>query len=259
VNATARLLLAAGLAWLLCPHVVRAAESQDACAGLITPPTTTIRAPGTWCMTKNEAFSGTHAIVVEANDVTVDCNGFTLTYVGAPRANDSAVRSGNANLTIRNCTFKGFGVGLNLVSARAPLIEHNIFDTSAVHLTSDAGVLRDNQFFRTQVRAQGTNDVIDNTFSGADSSANGGLEVTGSFGSIRGNRFHGGRGIVATGGAPKIRGNELSNARFGLGAAIGIDCIAPSSNPARLKDNFITGFATPIRACADAGGNITSP
>lgn len=255
-----RIALAATLAWLILPGTGWAAEAQDACVGQITAPGTVIRTPGTWCMTKNESFRSSYAIIsVAAEGVTIDCKGFALTYVGPdqPRYR-GAIESQSARLTVRNCTFKGFGIGISVAPGTMQRIEHNTFDRSAVRLggRSDptSGVVRDNVFRNTGLQTTGTFDIIDNTFAGVDPyDGTGGLWVSGSQASIRGNRISGGPGMTVHGGRAKVRDNVLT----GTGAGTGIDCVLAGAYPAWLKGNFITGFATAHHACADAGGNIT--
>src|SRR5262245_20959189 len=73
-----RLLAALLLSLFVLPAV--AAESYDACAGFIDTVPTTISTQGVWCLRKDlaTAVSNGAAISIEANNVTIDCNGFKL-------------------------------------------------------------------------------------------------------------------------------------------------------------------------------------
>jgi hypothetical protein len=77
-----------------------------------------IKKPGTYVLSKNLTYDGeANAIQIEADDVTLDLRGYTLTFGGSdPIAQQSSGIYGldRTNVTIRNGTVRGFYRGLFL-------------------------------------------------------------------------------------------------------------------------------------------------
>src|SRR4249920_1444376 len=72
--------------FFLCgPRLAHAAQSYDNCTGFITSLPATISTQGTWCLKQDLATAVTtgSAILINTNNVTIDCNDFKLGGLGA--------------------------------------------------------------------------------------------------------------------------------------------------------------------------------
>src|SRR5688572_20901601 len=78
-------LLVLGLLAAVSLAPARATESYDGCTGFIDSLPATISTPGTWCLRGHRYTSITSgaAIRITANNVTLDCNDFRLSGLGA--------------------------------------------------------------------------------------------------------------------------------------------------------------------------------
>lgn len=134
---TARLLLAAAVAAgaaTLAPAPALAAHSYDSCTGFIDALPATISKQGTWCLRKDLStnIATGNAITVAANNVTLDCNDFK---VGGLAAGMESLAKGvfansRQNLTVRNCTLRGFNMGIHVEGGEGHLFEDNLIDNS---------------------------------------------------------------------------------------------------------------------------------
>lgn len=95
---------------------------------------------GSTTLDSNVSSTGT-CVTVGANDITLDCAGFTITYDTSGSGGASAVSaSGRRNVTVKNCVFNdgtvggGFGAGINFTSVNDSLIFNNTIQTNG---TSD--------------------------------------------------------------------------------------------------------------------------
>ena len=255
----------------------RAAESYDSCSGFIDALPATITRSGTWCLRHDlgTAIASGAAIEVAANNVTIDCNDFKLGGLAAGNGSKAhgISLSGRLNLTVRNCSIRGFGIG---VFARGEggghVIEDNRFDGNlSTAITTDHAVVRRNLVSGTggyivgvstaAISAYGTSDVLDNIISGVrvESSVGKatGIRVYSSFGgTVSGNRVSGVAGAgsqvvvaieVATGGRVAVRDNILQS---DIAGSTGILC---DSTQVRVRGTMATGFATATSGCGDAG------
>ena len=275
------------LACLFLPSAAHAAESFDACTGTITVLPYTISTPGTWCVKQNlatAAVSGA-AITVNANDVTIDCNGFKLdgSAAGIATANRGVYATARSGVTVRNCALRGFQYGIAVVGAAGGrhLVERNRISSSTsvgILLEGDGSLIRDNQVTLTGgspasphaygIYARYITDVADNTVSGVSGNGASG-NIIGIYtlnnvgGTLSGKRVHG----LLKAGATPLRGiYNVSSSRVtmmrnnltgdGSVGAVGITCTNTTS---RAKDNVIGGFATGLSACGDAGRNDITP
>lgn len=269
---------------LLVPGSAMAAESFDSCKGFITSLPAKITTSGTWCLKQNLstlAATGT-GITVAANDVTLDCNGFSLDNSAAGAATrTAAIRAHNlSGVTVRNCKIRGFQFGIYLTGTTGlHLIEDNHLDSNTfagIWVTGDGSILRRNVVLDTggstaTTRAFGiyssqSADLIDNTVAGvfAGSGDTFGIRTDGNAaGSIAHNRIRG----VARSSAGVARGiHNYNSGRItvadnnvsgnGSAGSQGIVCSGPSG---RAKNNVVVGFPASIYLCANAGGNDTSP
>jgi hypothetical protein len=275
------------LALLLPSHSAHAAESYDGCTGTITALPYTISTPGTWCV-KQHLFTSAAAgaaISVNASNVTIDCNDFKLdgSSAGAGTANRGILASARTNVTVRNCSIRGFQYGIALVGASGGdhLVEHNRLggNTSyGIFVEGDGSLVRDNQVSDTGGSTLTPNvyaiygryivDIADNIVSGVAGNGNAG-NIIGIFtnnntgGTVSGNRVHG----LLKAGNIGLRGILNSNSSRvvlmrnnvsgdGSTAGIGISC---ANSTSRVKDTVIGGFPTGISGCGDAGRNDVTP
>ncbi|MDD5340163.1 MAG: right-handed parallel beta-helix repeat-containing protein [Candidatus ainarchaeum sp.] len=75
----------------------------------------------------NPSGSRVVCILVNANDVVLDCNGFSITNNGTIGTTEAIATSllGVTNLTIRNCTMSGYGRGIELFSSSNVTLANN--------------------------------------------------------------------------------------------------------------------------------------
>jgi hypothetical protein len=272
-------LFALPLAW---PSAARAAESFDACTNFITVLPATIASAGTYCFNQNlatSAASGT-AVKINADNVTLDCNGFKLDGLGggAATTNTGIGTTSHLNVTVRHCHVRGFYYGANLTGS-GHLVEDNLFEGNTyqgLQVRGDGSTVRRNRVFDTGGSSVATTaygivtfysvDIIDNTVTGvlASTGGAGGIQTTSNLdASITGNRV---RGVVPGAGAASyginnvtsdrllMRGNELSGT--GLAGSFGLKC---ANGHGRARDNVINGFVTALSACTNDGNNVIVP
>jgi hypothetical protein len=270
------------------PHVARAAESYDNCTGFIATVPAVISTPGTWCLNKNLATSITsgNAILISANNVTLDCNDFNLDGLaaGTGTAARGVSASSRLNATIRHCNIRGFEYGVFLIGATGAghAVEDSRFDSNTdvgVWVEGDGSVVQRNQIADTggSTLAPATQgiytrysvDVLDNSVAGVVGAGTGVGSATGIYtslnasGSISGNRVRGvlkggtgtTRGIYnSSAGRITMDGNDVvGDASVG---SVGLYCVDAT---ARARNNVLGAFATAIKNCGDAGGNDITP
>jgi hypothetical protein len=247
----------------------RAAESYQNCTGFIDTLPATLSTQGTWCLRKDlsTAMTTGAAITLASNNITLDCNDFRITgLLAGPATRTIGIRSQDAprNLTVRNCTVRGFHTGIHLSYSHFYPSEsgggHRVLDnrldlntTRGVRVVGLGSLIKGNLVLDTGGASQestiiGINatygvDVIDNTVSGLQPAlANGsvhGIEAQWNSGTVRGNRV---RGLVkkGTGTAvgiyagtnmagdyqyrPMIRDNDLLM-EYDTAGSIGIGCL----------------------------------
>src|SRR5689334_8097736 len=130
--------------WLAGPQAAHAAGGKDNCTGYIPDSGMGIFTPGVWCFSKNVDYSDTSgsAIMIQADNVTLDCRGFVLDGSSAG-ANTLAwgINGAGANITVRNCVVRGFKLGITIGSTPrgAQLIEDNLLeDNRTIGIFADA-------------------------------------------------------------------------------------------------------------------------
>jgi parallel beta-helix repeat protein len=267
-----------------------AAESYDNCTGFITSLPTVITTPGTWCMKQDlsTALSSGHAIEIQTNNVTVDCNDFKLggLAAGLGTTEIGIFANNRVNLNVRRCNVRGFYVGVGFTASTTSsgggyLVEDNRFDNNTsggIAVTGDGSVIRHNRVFDTGgatfgtdangIAAIGSVDILDNIVAGVVATSGSGGYAYGvntylnSGASIDGNRVRGlvkdgagiEFGIYSNGGQVALHGNEVvgtaSPGGFGL---------ACSNGSHAAKDNIVFHFDTAIDTCTDGGGNVNVP
>jgi hypothetical protein len=285
-------LCALSLAVLALPS--RAAESYANCTGYIDSLPASITTQGTWCLRKDlttAAASGV-AINVLTNNVTIDCNDFKIgnLQAGTTTRTVGVKSEGRSNITVRNCTVRGFQAGIMLAGgAGGHWIVDNRVDLSTwagIIVVGEGAQVRGNQVlttggttdfsFAVGIKASGGVDLLDNTVSdvlpkGSNASAYG-IRLDANTGTVRGNRirtprrtgtgesvgiwawtWNDGLGIPAQ---PVLRDNNVSTSDGQVGT-FGLQCVSDGypTQTARAKDNVVDGFTTGIDGCGDGGGN----
>jgi parallel beta-helix repeat protein len=136
----------------LAAHPALAADSYDSCKGTIGSLPATISTQGVWCLKSDLATSiaSGQAITIATNNVTLDCNGFKLGgLVAGPETRTTGVLASNqSNVTIRNCSIRGFLYGITLSNGSGHVVANNRFDANtatAIRVTlADAVDVRGN-------------------------------------------------------------------------------------------------------------------
>ncbi|QSX79219.1 right-handed parallel beta-helix repeat-containing protein [Agrilutibacter solisilvae] len=143
---------AAGLAALALIAVAvgtpaRAAESYDNCTGFIDSLPASISTQGTWCL-RHALFTSQAtgaAISILTDNVSVDCNDYRLSGLGAGDATEAVgINTGPSRISaaVRNCRVQGFKHGV-VLHGSFHLVEDNRFEgnTQTGILVSGAGAI----------------------------------------------------------------------------------------------------------------------
>lgn len=267
------------------PGASSAAESYDNCTGFIDSVPATITTQGTWCLNKDlsTGIANGSAIIVNTNNVTIDCNDFKLGGLAAGTGTLTIGIQANSryNLTVRRCNIRGFNGGVETMAGGGHRIENNRFDNNTlrgIDIQSPGSVIRGNLVIDTggssssAATAYGifaTNgvDIIDNTVNGvAPGGANANAIGIGSNfngdGGITGNRV---RALASNGtgldlgiyntnsGRLVIRDNDVQG--NGSSASIGIRCI---TNQGTARGNIISGFDTGVQNCLSSSNTTNT-
>ncbi|HEY0661002.1 MAG TPA: right-handed parallel beta-helix repeat-containing protein [Lysobacter sp.] len=259
----------------------RAAASYDNCTGFVTTLPATIATQGVWCLKQDlsTAITSGNAIAITANNVTLDCNGFKLGGLAAGAASTATgIGSSRLNLTIRNCSVRGFRRGISLVGVDSGghLVEDNRLDGN-LHTGIQVGGERNRvqrnvvvntggapgQAFSYGIEANA--DVVDNTVSGVFATAVNtqptGVRVLGDGSEVRGNRVRGllvagtgaAIGIDVDGSHQVIDGNRIS----ALVATPGRGIAGNGTANTFCTGNTVANFTLPLDNCDDVGGNAS--
>ncbi len=283
---TARLalLFALSLSFILWPRTA-AAETFDTCVGFIDSVPATITAQGTWCMDGNlgTSISSGNAITVATNNVTIDCNGFKLGGLAAGAGSLAVGIFANArqNITVRNCSIRGFNNGIYLHGGGGHVVENNRLDGNIQRgiqlLYTDRSRVSGNVVYDTGagggsvIGIYAFADVIDNVVDGVTCDLSPcnvvGIAASGSFTLVRGNRVRGlvrgsgigvARGIGISGSGKRVEGNFVSAAVLTPGYGIEYEGAPPTTMP-ECRDNTVFNFDSGIEATCTGGGNLASP
>jgi hypothetical protein len=278
-----RLLAAAGLSLFAFTGLARA-EAFNTCAGFIDSLPAVITTQGTWCLRQDvsTAITAGYAIQVNTNNVTIDCNGFKVGGLAAGSTSNAygIYAHTRQNITVRNCTVRGFYYGTYLFGS-GHLVEDNRFDHSlwkGIGVFGEASrVLRnlvtdtgggDGVSVGTAIHASA--DVIGNNVYnvfGDDALANtagyGIVIYTGRGRVVRENNI---AGLLST-GTGASRGIQVENAtatvvarnnisRTGAGTSYGIEI---QGTHGFCNDNTIYNFSVPLTDCTASSGNQSLP
>ena len=284
---SATLLLLAGL--VAAPFSACAAQSYDNCAGFIDTLPATISTQGVWCLRHDlgTAITSGNAILIDTNNVTIDCNDFKVSGLAAGTGTQThgihAV--GRLNATVRHCNIRGFLAGVSLYAIGVNgghAIEDNRFEgntNTGVYVEGNGSVLRRNQVNDTGgssiytgltygIYTLGAIDVLDNTVSGVlPTGGDGAIGIytnSNPSGSISGNRV---RGLVRLGFGKAygiynsysdritLDGNHVIGGG-GTNSDKGLIC---ANSHGRAKDNIVNGFGTGISGCGNDGNVVVPP
>jgi hypothetical protein len=255
------------------PASAPAARRFDHCTGFIDALPTTISTPGTWCLRRDlaTAITSGRAITINSDNVTVDCNHFTIDGLAAgPDSRAGAIFSEDRrHITVRQCKVRGFGAGVDLSAnflstGGGHLFEDNQLDLNIVYgvqvIGGEKSVVRRNVVRDTgpsnivDVSAMimiGSIDIIDNTVTG--STGTGISTELNTAGSVIGNRVrdvaHLGITLTENGESVVVTGNHLNAnpGRFPGGfSTIGLRC---GEAPGPVFANIIVGFDSPVVGC----------
>ena len=276
------------LALLACAKSASAAQSYDNCTGFITSLPAVISTQGTWCFKQDlaTAISSGQVITIATNNVTIDCNNFKLGGLAAGVATQASgiFANNRQNVTIRNCSIRGFFAGVQLQGGTTSgnAIVDNRFDGNtciSIYVGGDGSLVQRNRVFDTGGSTMQTNaygiyavasvDVVDNTVSGVIATAAGDGSA---YGIYTGDNFagrildNGVRGLVPDGSGAALGIDNVNSGRLVIAGnhvvdqtssgTIGLACTILNS---RAKDNVIDGFSVGISVCGDAGGNDITP
>ena len=275
--ASAALLLLAGIG-------PASAETYDTCAGFIDSLPATIGTQGTWCLRHDVStnIASGFAIEITTNNVTIDCNGFKIGGLAAgPASLTYGIYShSQQNITVRNCTVRGFYYGAYLFG-NSMLVEDNRFDNNlwkGIGTFGEANRVLRNQVVDTgggngvasAIAIHAAADVIGNSIYnvfGDDAIANTsatGIDIyTGRGRLVRENNI-GGLLTTGTGVARAIRVENATatvidrNNMSRTGALAGNGIVVEGTN-AFCNDNTIYNFATPLTGCTASSGNQSLP
>jgi hypothetical protein len=234
-----------------------AAESYDNCTGVIETLPATISTQGTWCLKHDvsTAITSGAAITIGTNNVTLDCNDFKIggLTAGAGTNTIGVLASSKVNTVVRNCSVRGFLVGINLQGSGHLVEDNRVEQSTAVGISAfgDGGTVRRNRVLDTGGRP-GASESMGISIGGGSASATdniiNGITVTGSgdIGFVY--------GINLGNGPMDVARNFISNlVPFGGGTAKGIWGI--SSSPSNLHDNTILNTVMVAGQGIDGGGN----
>jgi hypothetical protein len=236
----------------------------------------TIAQQGVYCLARDlsTSIASGYAIDIQANNVTIDCNGHRLGDLAAgPGTYATGIRSwGRRNIVVRNCTVRGFESGISLDgSGGGHLVEDNLVDQSIVigiGVVGEDSLVRRNRVFDTGggdtafgISAMG--DVDDNVVSGvvagggANNFANG-ITIQSASGEVRGNQIRGVavqgsgevRAIQAIGASITVRDNTVIGATATTGWGV------YGNGDGTCLDNTVLGFSTSLQGCQTSVGNV---
>ena len=260
-------------------HAPARAETYHTCGTVIASAPAVISTQGVYCLTHDLSTSFTvgQAIQVQANNVTIDCNGYKI---GGLAAGTSSLASGihadpsRLNITVRNCGVRGYATGINLQGSGS-LVEDNRLDGSlfnGIIVFGDNNRVQRNRIYDTGgAPSSGSSfgivayaDVIDNTvanvFTTAVDSGGIGIDVRLAGAEIRGNQVRevlvvgAGQalGIHAFAGGITVRNNSLSLS----GATSGTGILGNGATDTFCIGNTVHKYSSPIASCQLGSDNL---
>lgn len=271
--------LASGILLALAALSAPAARAETLACTAITSLPATITTSGVYCLQQDLGSSATgNLITVAASNVTIDCNDHKIGGLSAgTEVINTAIHGGVVNnVTVRNCTIRGFFTGIELNGA-GNVVEGNRIEaarSTGIHIQGWHSTVRDNRIYDTGfyaadtyhygISADGPNFIVDNTIDAvvapdeSDDSVTGIRLSDGTGGAVIGNRV---RGLIASGSGvaygiltPFSDGLSVrDNTVVATGGLQGIDC----DDGGIASGNHVAGFFYPIDDCVDGGNNLT--
>ena len=265
---------------MLSPAGARAADSLDTCTFFIDSLPVVITSQGTWCLRQDVAtpITSGFAIDVEANNVTIDCNGYKIGGLAGGLSTEARaiVNVERRNTTVRGCTVRGFLQAIVLGEGGGHLVEDNRIEGATgggILIIADGSMVRRNLVIDTGgspldvgvtigIAGHRQVHIVDNVVDGVDGADNAiGIRVWDNSGSVSGNRVS---GVIAdtgyihaiqgiAGGRSIIRDNDV----VGLGTPVewGIHC---DDDGITTTGNVVSGFANGIAACESIGDIVNT-
>jgi len=262
----------------------QAAESYDNCSGFIDSVPATITTQGVWCLRADlsTAVATGFAIDVATNNVTIDCNQFKLGGLAAGAATLTlGIRAVNrANVAVRNCSIRGFRIGVALSNGSGYIVEDSRFDGNTTvgiyvwgygsmvrrNLVLDTGGNEVNIDYANGIYAYGGASIHDNLIDGVialgtnrnafgiraelnDQASITRNHVGNIYPSGTGTRY----GIAAVGGRVVMRENTV----MAGGSATGHGILCTQATQSAVN-NVVSGFQNGITACPGTGNYINS-
>jgi parallel beta-helix repeat protein len=271
------LLVLSGLAW----HIPATAETYHTCGTVIASAPAVINTQGVYCLTHDLTTSITSgpAIAIQANNVTIDCNGYKLGgLAGGINSSATGIHADSlrVNITVRNCGVRGYYYGIDLQGA-GNLVEDNRLDGNlylGIQVLGDHNRVQRNRVYDTGGFPTNANsygifayaDVIDNTVAGVfaeavDSNSNG-IDVRQDGAEIRGNQVRdllvtgagNATGIYVGAGGVTVRANSVSSSALTAGFGI----FGSGATDTFCIGNTVHKFGTGIGSCQLGTDNLTN-
>ena len=282
-----RPLLAAATAILLCvaSAIPARADTFDACTGFVDSVPVAITSAGVWCLRQDlsTSISAGAAVSIEANNVTLDCNGFKIGGLAAGHASLAygVAATDRSNLTVRHCHVRGFHTGIRIEGGSRHVVADNRVDQSLSFgiqvYPATASVVARNLLYRTGggssqsyvfgILANGR--VVDNVVTGMRArrpdSGLYGIVIDGAPGVVQGNLVNGFELSAMEGGqVGLVRGITVFNSYHRLSDN---HVVGPGGSGTGIQHpgwnfclrNTAHGFATGITAGCTGRDNLPSP
>jgi len=222
-----------------------------------------INTPGSYVLTANISATGSTAIAINADNVTLDLNGFTISGTAGVGSSGVSITLGRSNAVVRNGNIVGFQSGVSVASnATGVLLEDLVIRNSKLHGVIAAG----NTSKLIRIRRCSIMDVGATTTSADSGLTLVGIQLAGGnnlvedtlvsrfqyFGTgtptIRGIHFN--NAVIASSGGNVIQRCTIANDVFGAGNGIQL-----SNSGTVYRDNNVLLFGTPYSGGTDGGGN----
>ena len=269
---TRALPIAALAAALSFPATSRAAESFDACTATIVSLPAVLSSSGRYCLVGDvaTAMASGNAIDINANNVTIDCNGFKIGNLAAGAATQTAgVLMHRLNGTVTGCHFRGFKAPVIGVGAHGARIENNVFEGGryyGLYLAGDGTTIRGNRFVDIggtvggeAIRVDGSGEIRDNLIDGVTTASGSATGITGygdfvvidnTIRGLVGPTTDNAVGISFSGEDTQVF-IERNHLQARVDEGTGVNC----PPVAIFRDNSVIGFAAPWSGCTDHGRN----
>lgn len=156
------------------------ASAADGCTNISTAPVN-IGTAGHYCLANNVKTT-TNAITINASDVVLDCGGHVIDGMAVTTSSSAVgVRATDKNnVTVKNCTIRGFAEGIGLSGFGNTVVDNNITGSllRGIRVSGDNNLVRDNwvsdiggtttTYIVMGIMTTGTTDIRSNTVSGIE-------------------------------------------------------------------------------------------